>query len=210
MDTAAETVELTFVDHLKEGVNEQAVFVEKEAGSDQVWRVTPAERDSFLSAPLYASTTHIEPNPMDDAAVGPYPKGPPLGFTLGDWLAASGAGTYTCEDGQGILRTNFQNLVPNVTYTMWYFFQAVPATDPFTTYDLPFGKRDGSDAIFKSDAEGNGTYELTFEPCLQLSGTQLDAALGIAYHSDGKTHGLSYGEFGHNSHIQLFTMLPKG
>jgi hypothetical protein len=95
---------------------------------------------------------------------------------------------------------------------MWYFRVARAhmgcAACPFATIDLPVGATDGSQSPFIADARGNATFEAAFKPCLGLSDDQLAAALAIAYHSDGNTHGPSPGDLGSRSHIQLFTLLP--
>lgn len=208
--SAGEVIDLDFINHVAAEVVEQDVFAEKEPGADQVYRVTAAEAGQFADAAVFAAAEAVAHDPMNMEAVGPYPKGQPLGFTLEEWLAGSGSGTYACEDGQGKLRTTFTDLVPNGVYTMWYFIEPDPPTVPYSGYDLPLGARDGSQNTFVADAEGNATYNVTFEPCLQLSSIQFLTGLAIAYHSDENTYGRHPGEFGENSHVQLFTMLPKG
>ena len=59
-----------------------------------------------------------------------------------------------------------------------------------------------------ADVRGTGWIDVAFKPCLKPSDDQLTAALAIAYHSDGNTHGPSPGEMGHTSHVQLFAVLP--
>ena len=104
----------------------------------------------------------------------------------------------------------FSDLVPNGVYTMWHAFIALPPTTPFSgTLDLPLGARDGSESVFKADAEGNAAFVHTFQPCLEMSDVWTTAMLAINYHSDDKTYGGLPGDFGLNAHIPLFLMLPS-
>ncbi len=202
----AQPVELQFVFHLDAGMAEQDVFVEKT--ENHIYRVTADDKD--LSAPLFAATTYIHHNPFDAATNGPYAKGENLAVTLGEWLGASGQGTYECQGDVSTISVDFDKLVPNGVYSMWHFFMPMPASEPFKgTIDLPYGSRDGSQASFTADADGSARFEERTDSCLQLSAEQLMAGLAIAYHSDGQTHGGHAGDFALNSHVQLLTMLPK-
>ena len=81
---------------------------------------------------------------------------------------------------------------------------------PFTgTLDLPLGARDGSTSRFVADADGDAAFTHTFMPCLQMSDVWTTSLLAITYHSDGKTYGADPGEWGVNSHMPLFLMLPN-
>lgn len=202
----AAPVNLQFVFHLDAGMAEQDVFVEKAEG--QVFRITADDTD--MTKPVFAATHAVPHNPFDPATNGPFDKGADLSVSVGQWLGASGSGTYECQGEIGEIGLGFEGLIPDGVYTMWYFFMPMPPTQPFGgTIDLPYGARDGADATFVADAVGNARFDRTIEGCLQLSGEQLLAGLAIAYHSDGLTHGGSPGDFGLNSHIQLMTMLPK-
>jgi len=199
------TLDLAFKFHIDDDIPEQDVFVE---GADGIYRPTKGERD--LSKPLYAPASPVKHAPFEPEKVGPWPKGRPLGVTLGEWLAAEGKGTYSCSNGEGHLSVEFTKLVPNGVYTFWHYFLAWPPTDPFLdSYDIPVGARDGSDSVFIADADGNATVERTFKPCLQLTGEHLASGLAIAWHSDGKTYGALPGEFSTKSHVQLYYDLPK-
>jgi len=204
---ASTSVKLQFMNHLQMKLPEQDVFIEKVAGSGEVFRIAASDKD--MSAPLYAAEEPVKHNPFDPKALGPYKKGRALGLTLGQWLGAAGTGTYTCRDGAGTVQASFTKLVPNATYTTWYFFLPMPPTKPFTgTLDLPLGARDGSQNTFHSDANGAASYKVTFKPCLQMSGEQLASGLAIAWHSDGKTYYSDAGPFGLGTHVQLFLLLP--
>lgn len=199
--------DLTFITHVDAGVPEQDVYVERNPGSGEIFR--PGVNNSDFDTPLFASSEDQSHNPADPDAVGPYPQGAALDITLGEWLGASGSGSYHVEDGQGHLTVEFEGLVPNGVYTLWHFFMANGETQPFVgTFDLPVGAFDGSQSIFVADAEGSATFDQTFETALQLSGEQLTAGLAVNWHSDGKTYGVLPGAFGQNAHIQLFSGLP--
>jgi hypothetical protein len=202
-------LEITFVDHIKAEMIEQDVFVEKTPGSGEVFRVTVEDNADFLNQPVFTVASSVHHDPMNKEAIGPYAKGQELGFTLGEWLGASGTANYNCADGKGAIEASFENLVPNGVYTMWNFYLAMPFTEPFSTYDVPVGKRDGSSSVFKTDGNGAAKFSASFEPCLQGSGPQLGAGLAIAYHSDGKTYGSGPGSMGDKSHVHLFALLPN-
>ena len=200
--------EIAFVTHLDMDMPEQDVFIEREAGSGQVYRVTKGDND--MNAPLYASKHEVKHDPFDPKALGPYPKREALGMTLGQWLRHQGKGTYTYEKGEGSLDLEFSGLVPNGVYTMWHAFIALPPTEPFSgTLDLPLGARDGSESVFTADANGKAKFVHAFKPGLELSDVWTTSMLAINYHSDGKTYGGLPGNFGLNAHIPLFVMLPK-
>ena len=202
------TMDLTFIFHIDDGMAEQDVFMEREAGSGAVYRPTKATRD--MTAPLFAPAEVVPHTPLQTDNIGPWKKGKPLGITLGQWFAAKGNGTYSCTNGKAHLKVTFANLVPNGVYTMWHDFFVWPPTKPFIgTYDLPLGARDGSENIFQADAGGDAVFERTFKPCLQLSGEQLLSELAIAWHSDDKTHGHDPGEFSTKTHVHLFVVLPQ-
>lgn len=199
--------DITFRNHIADGLAEQDVYVGGTETSGSVLRPGPSFSD--LDATLFASANPQAHAPGDPEAVGPFPAGRSLDMTLGDWLAASGSGEYHCENGQGHLMVEFEELVPDGVYTIWHFFMANGATEPFIgTFDLPVGAFDGSQSTFTADAAGSATFDQTFADCLQLTGTQLMAGLALNWHSDGQTYGVLPGMFGHNAHIQLYTDLP--
>jgi hypothetical protein len=205
---SAVSFDLAFMTHLEMDLPEQDVFIERVPGSGQVFRVTKGDND--MSAPLYKAAVETPHDPFDPAAIGPHPKGEPLGMTLGRWLQHRGTGTYTCVDNVGTLELSFSGLVPNGVYTMWHAFIALPPTTPFSgTLDLPLGARDGSESVFVADAEGNAEFVHTFTPGLEMSDVWTTSMLAINYHSDGRTYGGLPGAFGLNAHIPLFLMLPS-
>lgn len=199
-------VEVTFVDHITAEMIEQDVYVERDGG--MVFRVTPADYSDHMDAKVYTTAAGVEHDPMGMDKIGPYEKGMELGFTLDEWLNATGTAKITCENGAGSISAEFENLVPDGLYTMWQFWMGMPLPAHFSTYDMPVGARDGSESVFTADANGNAVYEASFEPCLQGGGSQLGSGLAIAYHSDGMTYGYEPGSMGDKTHIHLFSMLP--
>lgn len=191
------------VTHLQAGMNEQDVFLAKEGGA---FRITAADAD--LNAPLYTTAEGVPHNPASSSDVGPYTLGEPLGVTQGAWLAGGGSLTVRCEEGQGTVTADLEKLIPNATYTLWQSYVVAPPTVPFKAIDLPLGALDGSQNTFQTDGRGRAAFSVVLEACVPLSTEQLMTVLAIAYHSDGRTHGLEPGAFGHNSHVQLFTTLP--
>ena len=205
----AQSFKLTFVDHLKAGMIEQDIFVEKVKGSGQVYRILPNEREKYLDYPVYATKDAQKHDPFFEENAGPFAKGASMDMTLRDWLTAKGEATCSCEEGWGVYDASFSGLIPNATYTMWHFFMAKPPTYPFPgTLDVPLGNRDGTQSVFITDDQGNGQMQVRFENCLQLTDSQLMSGVAIALHSDGKTYGFSPGPFGLYTHVQLFAVLP--
>lgn len=201
------TVTLKFVTFSQAKMNEQDIFVEKAASSGQVYRVTP--EDTNMGAWLFATAKPQDHNPADAKAIGPFQKGRALGITLGQWLGATGNGTYTCNSGEGTVQASFAKLVSNGLYTMWNVFAPAPPAQPFRVLELPLGARDGTQNTFRADAQGNASFAATFKPCLQLTGDHLVSMLAIAWHSDGKTYAGDAGPFGMTSHVQMLVRLPR-
>jgi hypothetical protein len=200
--------EIAFITHLDANMPEQDVYIEREPGSGEVYRVTKGDND--MNAPLFGTSEEVKHDPFDPKAVGPHSKGKPLGMTLGAWLHHRGTGSYTYKNGTGYLDLEFSGLVPNGVYTMWHAFIALPPTEPFSgTLDLPLGARDGSESVFVADGNGKAKFVHSFKPGLQMSDVWTTSMLAINYHSDGKTYGGRPGAFGTVAHIPLFVLLPK-
>ena len=198
------------------GVIEQDVLIEKNPGSGEVYRPGPTEAEPYRDAPVYAQT---QPTPhywWSPDKVGPFPKGKALGFTLGEWLGAHGTATYACRAGVGHVKAEFEKLVPNGVYTMWYALllklHLGCADCPFSGLVMPVGHPSGSQNSFVGDASGNADFEAYFTPCLGLGNDQIAAVLAVAYHSDGKTYRSNPGPggvaMGWVSHTQAMAMLP--
>lgn len=208
MTRNTETIELAFITHIDAGMAEQDVYVELEAGSGEVYRVTGGFHD--MDAPLYTAAEKIAHDPFNPENIGPYQMGKPMGMTVGQWLKHTGKGTYTYSQGEGSLDLKFTGLVPNGTYTIWHAF--LPATPPVPfagTLDLPLGASDGSESVFTADANGNMEVTHSFKPGLEFSDVWTNAILALNYHSDGKTYGGHPGSFGDKAHIQAIAILPS-
>ena len=195
---------------------EQDLLIEKNPVSGEVFRPGPAEAEPYRDAPAYAQTQPMMHAWWSPDKAGPYPKGKALGFTLGEWLDAHGTATYACRGGVGHVKAEYENLVPNGVYTMWYALllklHLGCADCPFAGLAMPLGDPSGSQNVFVGDASGNADFEAYFTPCLGLGNDQIAAVLAIAYHSDGKTYGSNPGPggiaMGWVSHTQLMAMLP--
>lgn len=207
---ADDAIELLFAGHLEYELVEQHVYVERQPGSGEVWRVTPPETYRYKDAPIYATAQTVANAPFTHggSAIGPHPRGKALGMTLGDFIAATGTGTYECDDGIGTVEVSFDNLVPDGVYTMWYSLIPRPVLDPFVVLSMPLGARDGSQSPFTADRDGHADYSARFTPCLQLGGLQVDAVIDIAWHSDGNTHGATPGPFSTVTHVSMWANLP--
>lgn len=205
------SVEVKFGNHIQMGLPEQDVFVVDPKNESQVWRVegdANKELDSATQAKtVYASSRAVDHDPFKVGAnpLGPFSKGESLGFTLEQWLAATGAGTYTVDGDSAKLSLSFQKLVANGVYTVWCSRLTLPPN--VNIVDYPCGAADGSENSFTADASGNGSFTLTLPP-LAVSSKETVTVIALAYHSDGKTYGGSPGDFGLVSHVQLAFLMP--
>jgi len=176
----------------------QDVFID--AGDEQVMRPQVLNEET-LAQPLYSAATEIELDfveaPFD---VGPYPKGKPLGFTLEEWLAAAGRGTYTVRGNRAVLDLTFENLVPGGVYTAWCFTFIHPPD--WALIEPPCGAADGSENTFIADENGDGAITIELE-AIPPSTEKISHRIAIAFHSDGQTYGPSPGQHGYNLHPQL-------
>jgi len=202
-------IELNFGMLNTDGMVEQDVFMANPTNANQVRRIPVSQVASHMNTALYSSAVEPPYEPMKTAPTETYPMGAMLSLTLGDWLKATGSGSYVCKGLKATLKASFRNLVPDGVYTMWNFIDLDPPTDPYQGLLMPVGKRDGSQAIFKADAKGNASFDQVVEPCPQLSDTQSMAGLAIAWHSDGKTYGFTPGGLGVVSHAQLMAVFPR-
>lgn len=183
---------------------EQDIYIESLEDPTEVIRpLDEASDKEALNQPIFAAAKKVEHNPMalGENPLGPFPKGAEIGVTLGEWLAASGEGTYRIEGSQATLDVSFENLVPNGVYTAWC--GVITVNDKFSAVDMPCGYLDGSQAEFQADENGNAIYSVTM-PALPISNDQTFSDIAFAYHSDGQTCGSSPCIFGQNSHVHVF------
>lgn len=185
------------------GVPAQDVYVD----ANMVVRPEGEITEAMLNEPLYTVPFNNPPDFFEEPFdVGPYPADAPLGFTLGEWLAATGTGTYTVEGDTAVLDMSFENLVPEGVYTIWCL--ELNFAEMAITEELPCGDRDGSENEFMADEDGSGGIIIEIEP-LPPSTEDIIYEVALAYHSDGQTYGERAGEFGHNVHVQLvYDFLP--
>lgn len=205
--TSTRQVELAFVTHLAAEMPEQDVFVEVEPGSDQVRRLILDDGQAYNDTPVYAAQEKIAHDPfqLGNNPVGPYPQGADLGFTMGEWLAGTGSGTYTIDGDQAEIEIQFEKLVPNGVYTLWCAHINVPPH--FTIVDEPCGVQDGSQNRMVADANGQASFKLTLDK-LPDTTEETVRVIAAAYHSDGETYGFYPGDFGLNTHVQILAFLP--
>ncbi len=199
-------VDLKFVNHIQQGMAEQDAFIERaDVSAGQV--VRPKSDDvkdaANLAKPVYATATVVPEDPFGVSATpfGPFPKGKSLGFTLKQWLAATGSGTYDVNGSEAELDLHFEKLVPNGSYTLLTPRITVPPN--FHIEADMAGAADGSQAQLKADAQGNAKFHLKLKP-LPSSSKETITALLLAYNSEGAFRG----EGGKNMHLQLDYMFP--
>ncbi len=142
----------------------------------------------------------FEPALLSDAPSTPLfsAVGKPLGFALGEWLAAKGTVTISAlPSGHARIVMHFTKLRPNGTYSLF--------ENHFDQQPVSFTPLDGSGKhnSFRAGRDGTATVTVTAPGAL----THANAVL-LVYHSDGKTHGASRGDPGVTAHHQLIARLP--
>lgn len=206
---AATTVDVKFVNHIEANLPEQDVFVVSEEDPKMVVRVEgeTAKDPTVLSQKVYASSEAVAHDPFKLGAtpLGPFPKGLALGMTLEQWLMAKGTGTYTVDGDTATLDLIFEGLVPEGVYTLWCSRLTFPPNPQIV--DRPCGTEDGSQNSFTAFKNGAGEFKLAMKP-MEESTQQTASVFALAYHSDGKTYGVNPGDFGLNSHVQIFFLIP--
>jgi hypothetical protein len=198
---------------------------------DMVYRIErpQAEEPTNLALEAYATVnaTPEDTYKLTPQALGPFPKGADLGFTLKQWLAAIGTGTYVERNGNATINLTFRNLVPDGTYSIWSHRVTMPPNYAYTF--SPLGAPDGSQNTFQADASGNATFSLDFAALpgstnltfpdyvamyvtkkAPITANVTWTLITVIYHSDGRTHGPVPGEDGKDAHGQLVhLMYPK-
>ncbi|HLG24444.1 MAG TPA: PKD domain-containing protein [Candidatus Nanoarchaeia archaeon] len=178
--------------------------------AEKVWRIEgdDAKNPEFLNQEVYASKDYVAHDPLklSENPLGPYDAGKSLGFTLEQWLMGEGNGKYSVKDGKATLSLEFSNLVPDGVYTLWCSKLILPPE--YKMEVMPCGKADGSQNSFTADNKGSAKFSVEMAP-LASSTEKSISLVGLAYQSDGKTHGAEPGEFGMDTHTQLAFLLPK-
>ncbi len=205
------TVELNFTSHIDFPVPmpvQDVYLVLNDSAPELVYRATPeqAMNSEILALEAYATTNHTPQDPLMETAhpLGPFPRGEDLGFTLGDWLAARGVGTYLEVDGNATMDLVFRNLIPNGTYTVWW---AGVTHEPYRFVVAPAGAADGSENSFRANASGNGSFHVRM-PSLPPGSNETRTLIVVRYHSDGRTPGSTPGPYGKTAHVQLLYRMP--
>src|SRR5258708_11929743 len=158
--------DLHFITFTQAGFPEQDAF--NEAANAPTGQVMRSEGDqakdpATLGKPVYASTSAVAHDPFQLGAnpLGPFPKGAALNFNLQQWLTATGSGSYTSDGDNAALDLSFQKLVANATYSVWCVRLSFPPD--YREVYTPCGAADGSQNVFKSDAQGNGTFSVKLQ-----------------------------------------------
>jgi hypothetical protein len=155
-----------------------------------------------LAKPIFRSAVEVPPDfleaPFD---WGPYPKGEPMGMTLGEWLQAKARGTYTVRGSKAEIDLAFEKLVPNGVYTLWCSTLTLPPNTAME--ERPCGAPDGSNNRFTAGADGSARVTMEIDAFPPRTAGKI-FEIGVAYHSDGQTHGASPGQHGRNLHGHVF------
>lgn len=126
-------------------------------------------------------------------------KGEPIGFTLGDWLAASGSVTFTPSAGGKVeIAMSFDHLKPGGHYSLF--------ENHFDQKPVGFTPLDGIATTNDFVAGPDGRAKLTIVAPQPLTH---DNAVLLVYHSDGTAHGAQRGDIGVNVHHQLIARIPE-
>lgn len=169
--------------------------------------VQQARDPEILAKEAYSTTNHTPHDPLMSSPhpVGPFPRGKDLGFTLADWLGATGGGTYIESEGNATMNFTFQKLVPNGTYTVWW--AGVTRQPEYRFVVAPAGATDGSENAFQADAAGNGVFHAQMQ-ALPPGTNETRTLIVVRYHSDGKVPGATPGPYGETAHVQLLYRMP--
>lgn len=194
--TQASALELTFQTH--------AAFFSAESKQPQV--LDPHAFVADATAPAAAGpqgikhVAGIRPALVDrDAASVPVVTADnvPLGFTLGQWLGASGS---VMIDGNNPVRLSatFRSLKPQGHYSLF--------ENHFDQKPVGFTPMDGTGTTnnFLAKADGTATLTMTL-PHLPTH----DNAVLLVYHSDQTDHGVERGAIGVNAHHQIIVRIPE-
>ncbi len=126
-------------------------------------------------------------------------KGEPLGFTLGEWLAAEGTVTISpSTNGKVEISAQFAHLRPVGHYSLF--------ENHFDQQPVGFTPLDGVGKTNDFVASDNGSARITVRAPQAL--THANAVL-LVYHSDRTSHGDRRGDIGVNAHHQLIARIPQ-
>ena len=116
----------------------------------------------------------------------------PLGFTLGQWLAAKGELTITPSGAGALVAMSFTGLRPNAQYSLF--------ENHFDQSPVGFTPLDGNGQAngFRTDASGAAMVTVTAPAMLTH-----DNAVLLILDNDGKAHGMQRGAIGVSALHQL-------
>jgi hypothetical protein len=197
-----------FINHAQAGMAEQDVFLTSAAGGSVIRpSAEQALEIEWASSPVFRTSAPAEHDPfgLGETPLGPFDRGQPLGFTLGEWMAASGHGSVATSDGNHLLELSFDSLIPAGLYTIWCSEIQMPPD--FAITDAPCGEADGSTNTFTADGSGQGAIAIPVAGLPQTT-DKVTGVIALAYHSDDATYGPLPGDFGSATHVQLMYMLP--
>lgn len=162
---------------------------------------------TMLAKPLYAASKVIphDPNRVGPSPLGPFREGQALGLTWGEWLAATGSGTYTVSDKLAQLDVAFTRLIPNATYSLWCGRETPPPN--YSSIEAPCGSADGSQNQFRADAAGEASLHVQFK-ALPASTADAATVLLLSYDRVVLSTDQELGGYGYNNHTQLYFTFP--
>ncbi len=191
-------------------IPEQDVFFE-DPGNTSIL-VRPGETDVSderkRSLPLFASSGEVARDPYQagEHALGPFPKGRPLGITLSVWLGATGTGTYRTDETRSELSLVFEKLVPEAVYTVWCSRVGMPPNHSIA--HIPCGEPGAGTNRFVTHKDGSGTIYIRLPGPLEASTKETATVVALLYHSDTRSAGSLEGQIGKTGHQQLVWFLP--
>lgn len=171
--------------------------------SEETKQPKPLDPQVFVRDPAAAAATgpqgikhaagvrppFIEQDPRTEAVFNAEDK--PLGFTLGDWLGATGS--VTLEEGSPAkLSATFSGLRPGGHYSLF--------ENHFDQSPIGFTPMDGAGTANNFVAKSDGTAAISM--IIPHVPAHANGVL-LVYHSDGKDHGKERGTIGVNAHHQL-------
>ena len=155
---------------------------------------------------LYATKQATPHDPYQGASQtgSPLPKGEELGFTLREWLAARGGGSYIVDGTDAELQLAFAKLVPLGRYSLWCLRVRQPLQNVLS--ERACGAADGSQNTLKADARGEATFRLKLK-ALPETAADTDTVLQLEYDRDVPTEDGDLGGYGLDEHVQLHALV---
>lgn len=121
-----------------------------------------------------------------------------LGFSLGQWLDASGTAEITDTERGSQVTMHFAHLVAGGTYSLF--------ENHFDTTPPSFTALDGTGTTNNFVADEKGQAQIVVATPHRLGHAN---GILLVYHSDSKTHGAERGPLGITAHHQLVLRVPE-